>query len=108
MPNTREKLSDLVRDALNSVSWDWGDYPDVDEVADHLIANGVTVQKWIPVTEMLPEEDGRYLCNTRSFAFPGSFYQTIMKYDKGGFIEGYIYTDDVIHWMPLPQAPKGE
>lgn len=27
-------------------------------LADHLIANGVTVQQWIPVTERLPEKSG--------------------------------------------------
>ena len=64
--------------------------------------------KWIPVTERLPEEDGYYLCNVRSFAFRGSFYAAMLKYDKGGFIEGHIYTDDVTHWMPLPEPPKGE
>lgn len=64
--------------------------------------------KWISVKERLPECDGRYLCNVKSFAFKGSFYTTILKYDKGGFIEGYIYTDDVTHWMPLPEPPKGE
>ena len=84
-------------------------------IADHLIANVVTFatdnnvgSKWIPVTERLPEEDGYYLCNVRSFAFCGSFYTAMLKYDKGGFIEGHIYTDDVTHWMPLPPAPKGE
>ena len=74
--------------------------------ARKLMVDAPAVDKWIQVTERLPEEDGRYLCNTRSFAFPGSFYQTIMKYEKGGFIEGYIYTDDVTHWMPLPEPPK--
>lgn len=63
--------------------------------------------RWIPVTERLPEEDGYYLCNVRSFAFRGSFYAAMLKYDKGGFIEGHIYTDDVTHWMPLPEPPKG-
>ena len=28
-----------------------------------LLANGVTVQKWIPVTERLPVENGEYLVN---------------------------------------------
>lgn len=27
-----------------------------ENIADDLIANGVTVQEWIPVTERLPEE----------------------------------------------------
>ena len=63
-------------------------------------------QRWIPVTERLPDIGDRCLCNVKSFAFPGSFYQTILKYDKFGFIEGCIYTDDVTHWMPIPDFPN--
>ena len=74
--------------------------------ADYLIAHGVTVQKWIPVTERLPEKDGIYMCNVKSFSFPGKFYRTILPYVEGGFIEGQIYTDAVTHWMPLPEPPK--
>lgn len=84
-------------------------------LADRLIANGVTFatdtnvgDKWISVKDRLPEEADRYLCNIKSFAFPGLFYQAILKYDKHGFQEGHIYTDDVTHWMPLPEPPKGE
>lgn len=92
-------------------------------IADYLIANGVTVldckkdcttcwktklvtQRWIPVTERLPEVSDRYLCNIKSFAFPGTFYQRILPYDKYGFKEDHIYTDDVTHWMPIPEEPK--
>lgn len=62
--------------------------------------------KWIPVTERLPEEGDRCLCNVRSFAFPGSFYQAILRYSKDGFRDGCIYEDGVTHWMPLPEPPK--
>ena len=78
-------------------------------LADHLLANGVTFHKWVPVAlGFLPEEYGRYLCVVKSFAFPGCFYQAIMQYDKYGFREGNIYTDDVVYWMPLPTPPEGE
>ena len=73
-------------------------------IANHLIANGVTVQQWIPASEP-PKEKGRYWCNVKSFSFPGKYYQTVLKWDDG-FIEGSIYTDDVTHWMPLPEPPK--
>lgn len=75
-------------------------------IAEHLLANGVTIRKWIPVTERLPEGKDRYLCNVKSFAFPGSFYQAILYYDQHGFREGNIYTDDVTHWMSLPEPPE--
>lgn len=81
---------------------------DVEKFADFLISNGVTAQKWIPVSERLPEVGDRCLCNVKSFAFPGSFYQAILKYDKYGFVEDCIYTDDVTHWMPLPEPPEKE
>ena len=61
---------------------------------------------WIPVTERLPEEDGYYLCCVKSFSFPGRTYINILRCDKNGFQEGHIYTDDVTHWMPLPEPPS--
>lgn len=78
----------------------------VEALADYLIDSGVAVQEWISVEDRLPENDGRYLCNVQSFAFPGMFYQAILRYDKVGFRDGSIYTDDVTHWMPLPEPPK--
>ena len=39
----REKLIELLDDALLSVNWDSHDYPDTDSAADILIANGVTI-----------------------------------------------------------------
>ena len=103
MNDTREKLIELILGALPHC------YSDVlaMQIADYLIANGVTVQKWIPVSERLPKY-GRYLCNVKSMAFRGAPYQAILKYENGGFIEDGIYTDFVTHWMPLPEAPKGE
>ena len=100
----KEKLVELLQSSPVDHEGNRG----VGTLADHLIANGVTIQRWIPVTERLPEENGRYLCNVKSFAFPGCFYQAILQCDKHGFREGNIYTEDVTHWMPLPQQPKGE
>ena len=93
MANTREKLIDLIYDALNSLSWNWGDYPDVEATTDYLIANGVTVQKWIPVTERLPKNGEAILTC----------------YWDGWICDQYSPVDDgVTHWMPLPEPPKGE
>jgi hypothetical protein len=66
------------------------------------------VQEWISVKDRLPDKHDRYLCNVKAFSFPDLRYFAILKYDDGGFIEGKIYTDDVTHWMPLPQPPKGD
>ena len=32
-----------------------------ENLADFMISNGVTVQEWIPISECLPQKDGRYL-----------------------------------------------
>ena len=36
-------------------------YTDLEDVADHLITNGVTVQEWVSVDERLPESKGQYI-----------------------------------------------
>lgn len=104
----REKLIELIQSAVNGCATYWAGL-----IADHLIANGVTVTdnnvgcKWIPVTERLPEKNDYYLCCVKSFLFPGRTYINILEFCKDGFKEGHIYTDDVTHWMPLPEPPKG-
>lgn len=75
---------------------------------DHLREATKMVPKWRSVSERLPKEQGRYLCNVKSFAFPGCTYISILQYDKYGFREENIYTDDVTHWMPLPEPPGTE
>ena len=103
MDDMREKLVELIISSVGGCSRYWAGV-----IADGLIAGGVTIQRWIPVTERLPEEGDRYLCRLKSFAFPGSFYQSILRYDKYGFQDGGVYEDGVTQWMPLPQPPKGE
>ena len=101
--DVREKLAEIIQNSVGGCARHWAEV-----IADGLIANGVTVQEWIPVNDMLPEEGDRYLCRLKSFAFPGSFYQSILRYDKYGFQDGGVYEEGVTHWMPLPQPPKGE
>lgn len=59
------------------------------------------VPKWIPVTERLPEVDGKYIVCTAK----RSVYCTKFKaYGRGGSFQTDINTH-VTHWMPLPKAP---
>lgn len=79
-------------------------------------------QQWIPVSERLPEESGRYLV-TRGLNACGSLWNRIYiaNYsDLMGIKSERIWwqgnvgkpdferLDDVIAWMPLPEPYKGE
>jgi hypothetical protein len=140
MPNTREKLVEITQynttDFVNPFAHEYGE--DAERFADHLIANGVTLDKqvassskqlasskWISVKDRLPKEDGNYLVfqqHTYGTAITTvRFAKDARKVDKYDFVRGWKnvwfkydseyghYTlDDVTHWMPLPEPPKGE
>ena len=68
----REKLVELIKDGirkgLRAKGDDRLDYS-FEDVADHLIANGVTVQEWISVKDRLPESGVHVLicCEMRRY-----------------------------------------
>ena len=63
--------------------------------------NGVTVQEWISVKDRLPEQGEEAIC----IAADGDMM--IGKYTEWGWMFP-CYFEDLTHWMPLPQPPKGE
>ena len=108
----RDRLIELIDKAL--VKYDRGCLPFVmNEIADHLIDNGVTVQEWISVKDRLPETDEWVLVCRKTIKIG----YTTMVVDRcvfpvsGGrmwLAEYATYKQVVTHWMPLPQPPKGE
>ena len=124
--DVREKLVELIKDGirkgLRAKGDDRLDYS-FEDVADHLIRNGVTVQEWIPVTERLPERDKEVLlivhgwkdrlyytgCLHRQEA-ERSWLTGIESKASDWKIWGFSYLREpiVTHWMPLPENPKGE
>ena len=109
--DVREKLVELIKEGIRKglrargddrLDYSFGD------VADHLIAHGVTVQEWIPVTERLPEDDSDVLAYSRigeeSRIYPAC-------YSNGVWFDCVFNapaTDTTTHWMPMPNPPKGE
>ena len=63
--------------------------------------NGVTVQEWISVNDRLPEQGEEAIC----IAADGDMM--IGKYTEWGWLFPR-YFEDLTHWMPLPEPPKGE
>lgn len=67
MPDMKEKLVELLDEVHHKPLGK--EYQErLGTIADHLIANGVTIQRWIPVTERLPESGVHVLvcCEIRS------------------------------------------
>ena len=79
-------------------------------IADRLIANGVTVQEWIPVTERLPDYFTSVLVwcpgNKCIYAAYRNARQEWYTFDDT--IAGHVVVNMVTHWMPMPNPPKGE
>jgi hypothetical protein len=92
---------------------------------DKGLEDALDLQKWIPVTEP-PKKDGRYLVAKK--IFNNTIWQEVLSFAKDGrkvdkydFHRewknvwyrydsewGHLIIDDVTHWMPLPEPPKGE
>ena len=73
----------------------------VGDIVDALIENGVTVQEWISVNDKMPEQGEEAIC----IAADGDMM--IGKYTEWGWMFP-CYFEDLTHWMPLPEPPKGE
>ena len=100
--DVREKLVELLREVQyqgNAVHGYEDKYIQNGELADHLIANGVTVQEWISVNDRLPEKPMKCLVYTKRGEYGG--YE--ITYYNEGF---YLQYANVTHWMPLPDEPE--
>ena len=128
MPNTREKLIELIRDAVNGCSSYWAGL-----IADNLIDNGVVVSKmetatiatdnpvgdkltptakdtnvpskWIPVTERLPKN---FVSVLGYMTDAGDFPPVRECYTVGNafFFPALGDKHPVSHWMEIPEPPK--
>ena len=101
--DVREKLVELLRNSphLDTIKGYKGNDCTFEQGADWLIANGVTVKEWIPVTEMLPDwRDGKVLVFTK-YGF-SICERTVNNRWRGQ------HANWITHWTYLPQPPKGE
>ena len=101
--DVREKLVDLLDIIIQPGQKTLGD------IADHLIAHGVTVQEWIPVDDELPEVGGYVVCIAKRNPF-SRFMPMVARIEKNGWVNPITeqYISYVTHWMPLPEPLKGE
>ena len=107
MMDTKEKLVELLFDSLcrhidKSCKL-------AENIADDLIRNGVTVQEWISVNDMLPENGGYVVCIAKRNPF-SRFMPMVARIEKNGWVNPITeqYISEATHWQPIPQPPKGE
>lgn len=88
-------------------------------LADHLIANDVTIQKWIPVAEKLPEKiTNKVLVYCKNGYIGFGHYEDFQgvkdwyNLENGKPFREWDLEDcetyEVTHWCELPEPPKGE
>lgn len=107
--DVREKLVELLTKYFGIDTAYYG--IEAAHLADHLIANGVTVQEWISVNDRLPRNYTPVLAYIPSLA--QTMQQTVHECHIGADGEWHsstapAYREGVTHWMPMPQPPKGE
>ena len=100
--DVREKLVELIESARY-----WGSGTS-EEIADHLIMNGVTVQEWVSVDDRLPKPSKRVLIYSRHGFCESAFYIGVPGEWRVAWNHEMLDADSVTHWMPLPEPPKGE
>ena len=97
--DVREKMVDILGEFLlwpSKMKNVWM-HQAIEKLADHLIANSITVQEWISVAKRLPDIGVEVLVYSENFGIHVDYY------DGDAF--GYFH---VTHWTPLPEPPKGE
>ena len=82
------------------------------KAAVHFIGSfGQQIPQWIPVSERLPESGQQVLACVRGPDWTDEMPTLIetLDYHQGRFldIDNYYPRNNVTHWMPLPELPKG-
>lgn len=92
-------------DLLNDFEDCFDAFEDIIKAQPKLDVPDIKVGKWIPVTERLPEENGSYIVTSMDYV---DTFEAVFETSEWFSID---YCDDiknVIAWMPLPEAYKGE
>ena len=114
--DVREKLVDLIFDSLcrhidKSCNL-------AENIADHLISSGVTVQEWVSVDDRLPEDDlpkdtKKKMIRCLVYTNKGTIKPFVrQRWEVNGKLVPWQWNKDLFanptHWMYYPHPPKGE
>lgn len=105
--DVREKLVELIESARY-----WGSNTS-EEIAENLIAHGVTVQEWYYASNP-PKEDGTYLVQTKTGTITTARFYAFKSFPATKYLPAVHRpaslqsNRNVVKWTFLPQPPKGE
>ena len=113
--DVREKLVEIVKKAAySSLPSNTEDFH-LNMFVTNLLSHGVTVQEWISVNDRLPD---LIPCNAGTayseavIAWTSGRKAMIAVWDGIDWIAPFDYWEawgeEITHWMPMPQPPKGE
>ena len=118
--NVREKLVEILEKTFEK-QYEKRGLLTAPHTAEDLIANGVTVQEWIPAKEHLPQENEPEgtVCELVQVLLVNGDVSTgwcnrrtklwwHFDYGASDFIDHDYDHTPVIAWQPLAQPPKGE
>ena len=105
--DVREKLVELLDIIIQPGQKTLGD------IADHLIAHGVTVQEWYSASNP-PKEDGTYLVQTNTGTITTARFYAFKSFPATKYLPAchrspsWQSNRNVVKWTFLPKPPKGE
>jgi hypothetical protein len=115
--DVREKLVEFLKEISYDQELGWYDLWDMREgaenIADLLIAHGVTVQEWYS-TSNPPKEDGTYLVQTNTGTITTARFYAFKSFPATKYLpachrsSSWQSNRNVVKWTYLPQPPKGE
>ena len=103
--DVRKKLVEIVKKAAySSLPSNTEDFH-LNMFVTNLLANGVTVQEWISVKDMMPEAGGYVVCIAKRNPF-SRFMPMVARIEKNGWVNPITeqYISEVTHWMPIPST----
>lgn len=102
MSDMREKLIDIVEYYVDFIDRDRKEQL-VDAIEELFATENNVGSKWIPVSERLPKPFEDILAYDSTAKRVVHVYMTRRKEWVG-----FVIRNEVTHWMPLPELPKGE
>ena len=114
--DVREKLVELIEESgacFECFPVSGYENRQIEKIASHMIANGVTVQEWYSASNP-PKEDGTYLVQTNTGTITTARFYAFKSFPATKCLPAYHRSPswqsnrNVVKWTYLPQPPKGE